>query len=296
MSISILKESLFQEQKLNFINTHLKAFEIEYLYPLEIFQDFVINNNGIFNIEASCKVEGDKLLSGRFLVFMQQPEINKRLAQILTFFHQVESRVGVKINYDLLDKFLGKSFDFSKVIRITTGVDLRENIADSSLKIHFILQNYPEKIETALALDGNNSMTLRWIALQTVSLIGFDFYLNGRSEIELYCQIREEQFQQPNIENFLKQTFPLSVLKPLKVSDLFYLGLSKDNADPVLYYHLKDQNYLLNYFSINDTAQKVHAFYQHQAILPTMWVGVVQGELENSRIENIRLYYYKFFT
>ncbi|QSJ16618.1 LynF/TruF/PatF family peptide O-prenyltransferase [Nostoc sp. UHCC 0702] len=295
MPTSIFQESLISEQKLHFINAHLEAFEVESLYPLEIFQDFVAKNNGISSIEASCKVEADKLLAGRFLVFVPQPKLEERLAQTLNFFRQVESRVDVKINYDLLEQFLGKSFDFSKIVKITTGIDLRENLADSSLKIHFRLDDYPEKIETALALDGNNSAALRWIALQTVPLIGFDFYLDGRSEIELYCELTEEQFQQPNIENFLKQTFPALVLKPLQVSNFFYVGLSKDNADPVLYYNLKGKKDLLSYFSINDTAQRVHAFYQHQAVLPEMWVGVAQRELENSRIENIRLYYYKSF-
>ncbi|MDM3859955.1 MAG: DUF5838 family protein [Aphanizomenon gracile PMC644.10] len=297
MPIPVFQKPLIQQQKLNFINAHLQAFDVEPLYPLEIFKDFVAKNNSISSMEASCKIEADKLLASRFLVFIPQ-DIERNLSEILTFFRQVESRVNVQINYDLLQKFLGKSFDFSKVGKITTGVDLRPNIADSSLKIHLRLDEHPEKmakIETALALDGNNSHILRWIALQTVPQIGFDFYLNGRSEIELYCELTEEQFKQPDIQTFLQQTFPPSVLQPLKVSQVFHIGLSKDNADPVIYYNLKDKKDLLSYFSINDTAQRVHAFYQHQGTLPQMWVGVAQRELENSMIDNIRLYYYKSF-
>ena len=63
----------------------------------------------------------------------------------------------------------------------------------------------------------------------------------------------------------------------------------------MLYYYLKNRQHLTNYFKINDTAQRVHSFYQHQDIEPTIVMGVTQEELEKTRIENIRLYYYKSF-
>jgi LynF/TruF/PatF family peptide O-prenyltransferase len=295
MMTSDIQKLLLRDRRLHFISNHRAAFEVEPLYPLEIFDNFVANFDGDCTIEASCKIESDKLIAGRFLIFFLE-QFEERLGKILDIFRQVESRADVQINYDLLHKFFGKSFDFSKVKRLTTGVDLRNNLADSSLKMHIVLESYPEKVDTALALDGNTSASLRSIELESVSLIGFDFYLNGRSEIELYTGLAEEQFQQPETQTFLKQIFPPPVLQPLKAADFFYVGLSKANAAPVLYYNLKEQKDLLNYFAINDTAQKVHTFYQHQAILPSMWVGVTQQELQKSRIENIRLYYYQKFS
>ncbi len=49
--ISTVQESLIREQKLHFINAHRQAFEVKSLYPLEIFQDFVAKNNGVYLIE-----------------------------------------------------------------------------------------------------------------------------------------------------------------------------------------------------------------------------------------------------
>jgi len=295
MITSDIQTLLLRDRRLHFIGSHRAAFEVEPLYPLEIFEDFVAKINEDCGIEASCKVESDKLIAGRFLIFFAE-ELEDRLAKILDFFRQIESRADVQINYDLLQQFLGKTFDFSKVKRLTTGIDLRHNIADSSLKIHMRLENYPEKVHTAWVLDGNSSAALPWVKLQAVPQIGFDFYLDGRSEIELYAELKEEQFQQPDTQAFLKQIFPLPVLQPLQAADIFHIGLSKANADPVLYYLLKEKKDLLNYFAITDTAQKVHAFYQHQATLPYMWVGVTQKELQQSRIENVRLYYHQSFV
>jgi LynF/TruF/PatF family peptide O-prenyltransferase len=296
---SATQTTLLNKQRLYFIKAHSQAFEVEpSLYPLEIFEDFIakLDDDSVISLEASCKIEADKLLAARFLAFINPP-FEKSLAQTLKFYRQVENRVGVRLNYDLLQQFLGESFDFSKVYRSTVGVDLRQNIADSSLKMHIRLKDYPEKIAMALALDGNHySDALRWIALQAIPQVGFDFYLDGRSEIELYVELTEEQFQQPQIRALLEQSFPPTVLKPLQVSDVFHIGLSKANTNPVLYYNLKDKKDLLNYFAINDMARKVHAFYHHQEVLAKMWVGVAQQELLNSRIENIRLYYYKSFV
>jgi hypothetical protein len=108
-------------------------------------------------------------------------------------------------------------------------------------------------------------------------------------------ELQEDDFFRPETINLVWRHFPDSVLKPLQGSSLFFTGLSKANNNPVLYYHLNNRQDLTNYFKINDTAQRVHSFYQHQDILPNMWVGTTQKELEKTRIENIRLYYYKSF-
>lgn len=294
MTSNLYPALLLKEQKLRFMRAHQEAFVVEPWYPLQLFEEFVSQIDAEVEMEASCKIEGDQLLAARFLIFFSE-QFKKRLAHILGFFLQVESRADVQINCDLLHQFLGKSFDFSKVKRLSTGVDLRRNLADSSLKMHIVLDNYPEKVDAALALYGDHSTALREIARQTVSLIGLDFYLDGRSEIELYTVLSKEEFQQPSTQAFLGQIFPPFVLYPLQATDTFYVGLSKANADPVLYYHLKNKKDLLNYFAINDTAHKVHSFYQHQTTRPSVIVGLAQSELQKTRIENIRLYYHQSF-
>ncbi|NCR28600.1 MAG: LynF/TruF/PatF family peptide O-prenyltransferase [Microcystis aeruginosa LE13-04] len=170
---------------------------------------------------------------------------------------------------------------------------IRTNLADSSLKIHIRIKDYPEKLQTAFVLS-NGAADSDYLS-EFVELIGFDFYFNGKSEIEIYTELQEDDFFRPETINLVWRHFPDSVLKPLQGSNLFFTGLSKANNNAVLYYHLNNRQDLTNYFKINDTAQRVHSFYQHQDILPSMWVGTTQKELEKTRIENIRLYYYKFF-
>lgn len=295
MIVAEIQKNSLKEQRIQFIRNHQQAFDVEPIYPLRLFEDFVMEVEGDCNIEASCKIELDKLIASRFMLFFkdQSQEWQKCLAQSLAFFQQVENRVGVQLDYSLLQKFLGHNFDFSKLEVLSAGLDLRTNLADSSLKIHIRIKDYPEKLQTAFVLS-DGAADSDYLS-EFVELIGFDFYFNGKSEIEIYAELQEDDFFRPETINLVWRHFPDSVLKPLQGSNVFFTGLSKANNNPVLYYHLNNRQDLTNYFKINDTAQRVHSFYQHQDILPNMWVGTTQKELEKTRIENIRLYYYKFF-
>ena len=295
MIVDVIQKDRVKEQKLQFIRNHQQAFDVEPIYPLPLFEDFVMSVEGDCSLEVSCKIESDKLIASRFLLFFKDKtqQWQKYLNQSLTFFSQVENRVGVQIDYSLLHQFLGYNFDFSKLTVLSAGIDLRNNLAESSLKMHIRIKDYPEKLDKAFALsdgaaDGNYLKDF-------VNLIGFDFYFNGKSEIEIYAEVQEEDFFKPETINLVWRHFPPSVLTSLQASDSFFVGLSKANNNPVLYYHLKNRQDLVNYFKLNDTAQRVHSFYQNQDILPNMWIGTAQKELEKTRIENIRLYYYKSF-
>ena len=255
-----------------------------------------MNVEGDCSIEASCKIELDKLIASRFMFFFKDKaqQWQKYLHQSLTFFNRVENLVGVQIDYSLLQQFLGSDFDFRKVTVLSAGIDLRSNLAESSLKMHIRIKDYPEKLDQALSLASNAEDLIS--VRPFLSLVGFDFYFNGRSEIELYPEIQAEDFAKSETQNLVWRHFPKFVLDPLEVTGSFLVGLSKANPNPVLYYNLKNKQDLANYFKLNDAAQRVHSFYQNQDILPNMWVGTVQKELEKTRIENVRLYYYKSFN
>ena len=183
MIADVIQKDRLKEQKLQFIRNHQQAFDVEPIYPLPLFEDFVMSVEGDCSLEVSCKIESDKLIASRFLLFFKDKtqQWQKYLNQSLTFFSQVENRVGVQIDYSLLHQFLGYNFDFSKLTVLSAGIDLRNNLAESSLKMHIRIKDYPEKLDKAFALsdgaaDGNYLKDF-------VNLIGFDFYFNGKSEI-----------------------------------------------------------------------------------------------------------------
>lgn len=304
MIVAEIDKERLKEQRIQFIRAHQQAFDVDPIYPLPLFEDFVRSVDGDCTIEASCKVELDKLIASRFLFFFKDPaqEWPSYLQQGLSFFHKVETQTGVRLDYSLLWAFLGSDFDFSRVKTFTTGIDLRrEALAESSVKVHFRIEDYLDRANRAIALSGEKFSFIEDFPQQSLAKyipqIGFDFYFDGRTEIELYFEVAKENFNDPTIVQYLWSKMPPMALAPLQDSSIFHLGLSQANASPVFYYQLeKYKANLLNHFRLNDTALRVYSFYRHQNTGDSGWVGVALEELEKTRIENIRLYYYKYFN
>ena len=71
MIVADIQKSSLKEQRLQFIRNHQQAFDVEPIYPLRLFEDFVMGVEGDCTIEASCKIELDKLIASRFLLFFK---------------------------------------------------------------------------------------------------------------------------------------------------------------------------------------------------------------------------------
>lgn len=288
---------LNSDAKLHSIGAHKKTFEIESLYPLNIFEQLVAET-GECGLEFSCKIERDQIYPARInLSYREDQNFADSFKQILSFFHQVAGRAGVKINYKLLQKFLGNNFDWSKVERLITGVDLRQDVSNSRLKLVIRIKDYPEKIETAAALNRDgDTQGFRKLLIYSVLVVGFDFYLDGRSEIELYPEIKKEDFQQIYVQQRLLEVLSPTALRPLEDCSVMGVGFSKANPNnKIIYYYLEEKNNFLNYFYPNDLARKVHAFYQQQPVSDGMWIGLPERELRGGIIQNINLYYNQSF-
>ncbi|MFM6731906.1 MAG: DUF5838 family protein, partial [Microcystis panniformis] len=59
MIVADIQKSSLKEQRLQFIRNHQQAFDVEPIYPLRLFEDFVMGVEGDCIIEASCKIELD---------------------------------------------------------------------------------------------------------------------------------------------------------------------------------------------------------------------------------------------
>ena len=308
---AVLQQNHLREKRLQFIRAHQEIFDVESVFPLPLFENFVVNAEGDCGIEASCKVEADRLIASRFLLFFDKIDEAvspaSKLAKVLNFFNQVENQVGVNVNCNLLYQFVEIPKCLSTATPISCGVDLRTTLSESSLKTHFRLDFLDQPVASILdlidfallqsSLD-NSSMELlntfdKYIPRhELIPQVGFDFFLNGFTEIELYLEITEEYFKHPQVWRALQDRFSEKILSPLERSDIFHIGLSKANTNPVLYYRLKNKNDFSEYFSPNTTAERVVSFYRQQATLPHMWVAASEQDLEKHKLDNVRLYYY----
>ena len=283
-----------QFQKIqHYISDHIRVFEIENVYGLDLFQSFVEKIEKIADgcfLEAGCKVETGQLYPARFTLGFKL-ENASQLQVVIDFFNQISLRTDIRIDYSLIEKFFTLDFDFIRMSDFMAGVDLRRELAESSLDIALTIKDYPEKQGLAIALAGKPvEPDIRALLIDRSLHIGFDFGFNGKSNIELYPYIGKYEWQQPDIQRRLMQVLSPEALAPLSICNKICVGLSTANSSRKIYYYLENFNDFLCYFPANDLARKVHAYYQQQPIR-SMGVCLLEGELQAQHIQSMNLYY-----
>lgn len=276
-------------KNLQFIGEHKNAFDLEYLYPLDLFEDLIAQVEPC-RIECSCKIEDDQLDPARFNL-----AINDSFAQkaqtFLNFFRQVETRVGVKLDYQPLHLFM-KGFNYNKVTQIMAGIDARTELAKARVKTWWAINNYPEKLETAIALAGSDSKALRMLLAMNNSLVvGFHLYLAGKSEVRLYPSVSREQFGKIEIQAQLAKILSTPALKLLEDSGAISLVL-KEDGDKILHYHVLPER--VNAFVDNlhqDMITRSHAPYRDKSKFLGCTVSLSEKELLAGCLKTINLYY-----
>nr|AZB51087.1 AcyF [Anabaena sp. UHCC-0232] len=271
---------------LRHINEHKQAFDIEYFYPLDIFENFAEQAQD-WGVECSCKIDNDRFYPARFNFFPNKFTFEE-VSLVFDLFRRVETRCDVKLDYQTIHKFLGNNFDFSKVTKIVTGVDLREDFSASRLKFWFWIDNYPEKLETAISLLGDRE-DLRLLYVNNSWLVGFDFYLNGKSTIELYPSMSKEESQKVDVKLKLAKVLSAPALNILDNFSSVLIGFTQTNQDRLIYGYLINPNEFIDNLH-NDIANRVHSFYRDKKVLNTM-ICFKEKELITGSLDNFNLYY-----
>ncbi|MEG4628119.1 LynF/TruF/PatF family peptide O-prenyltransferase [Microcoleus sp. AR_TQ3_B6] len=287
-----MKTLLESTNKLYYIGLHKRVFEVENLYSLDIFENFVeeiekTSKNCI--LESSCKMDRDKFYPARFNIGFDLQNV-EQINAVYNFFRQVEAGADVEVNYSLIQQFFLEDLDFSKITEFMVGVDLRQELAKSKLKLALTITDYPEKLKLAIALHGGLDETLQTLLVSNSLHLGFDLSLSGGSDIELYPNIFKHELQQPHIQQRLAKVLSTQALQPLPASLRFGVGLSKANAEKIVYYYLENFDDFLKYFAANDTARRVHAYYREQPV-KEMCVGLPESQLLAGTIQKMNLYY-----
>ena len=285
--------NLLESSKKNYyIGIHKRVFEVDNFYPLDVFENFVEQiekaSENCF-LESSCKIDQEKLYPTRFSIGFKLQNL-EQLNAVYNLFRQVEARADVRVNYSLIQQFFGNDFDFSKMTEFMVGVDLRRELAESKLKLSLTIKDYSEKLKIAIELNGGLDQTIQSLIVSNSLHLGFDLNLNGTTEIELYPCIRKQEFQQIDIQQKLANVLSPQALQPLAASSRMGVGLSKANAEKIVYYYLENLNDFLNYFNANDTARRVHAYYREQPVIE-MCVALPESELLAGTIQKMNLYY-----
>jgi len=289
-----------REQRLRFIRTHLDAFDVEPCFPLPLFEEAFLEIEGYCGIEPTCHVEGDRLFASDFQVATYEETWPRSLVDASKFLDKVESRVGVQINRNLLDQFSSLYINSSQIETNTIGIDLRPTLQDSLIKVYMHLhpgEGNEDLVMTALALDGANySAEVTEVLLKDGSLIGFNLFLDGRSNIEIWAISPGGKYQQRGnfgsyLAAYIRKHFSQKVISLFDVSDGIAASFSKQKTSPLLYFHFFDIKEIPKYFAFNSLGDKIYDFYQSLDCVTYATVYAREQDMESNRLNNYGFLY-----
>ncbi len=176
---SMFQHNRLKDRRLQFLRAHQDAFDVEPTFILSLFEEAVLGIEGNCSVEPFCNVEKNRLFAADFHVSNEGHTWPRSLTDAVKFLDRVETKVGVKLNRDLLDRFVAVHIDSHKIINNTIGIDLRQRNEDSCIKV-FMHLDYEEEagelVRTALALDGGSySSELLQVLLKSTIVIGLIF-------------------------------------------------------------------------------------------------------------------------
>jgi LynF/TruF/PatF family peptide O-prenyltransferase len=283
----MLQNNRLKDRRLQFVRTHQEAFDVEPTFPLRLFEEAIQEIEGSCCVESSCKVEGSRLLAGRYEVCNDQGSTwPQSLNHAFKFLDKVESRLGVSINRHSFEKFAAAHSGSRKILNNTIGIHLGSKLQDSSvmLYIHIEPDKDPEELaRTAIALDGGHySDELTQVLIRDTIVIGFELFLDGRSHMEL-CPGAPAQpgalgSRGKYLTPYIQKYFSHKVNSIFRESYILMPCFSKAYAMPVLLFLFKN-------------VKDIHGFCQSQDCIADAAVSVTEVELEKTRLENFCFYY-----
>lgn len=296
----MLQNNHLKDRRLQFVRTHQEAFDVEPTFPLPIFEKAILEIEGSCCVESSCKVEGGRLLGGRYEVCNDLgttwPE---SLTHAFKLLDKIDNQLGVRINRYSFEQFAAAHSGSRKIMNNTIGIHLGSKLEDSSVMLYIHIENDedPEELaRTAIALDGGYySDELTQVLIRDTMVIGFELFFDGHSHVKLGpCAPAvpgalgtRGKYLTPYIQKYFSQ----KVNSIFRGSYLLMPCFSKAYAKPLLFFYFTKVKDIPKYFLFNSLGDRIYDFCQSQSCIIDTAVAVTELELEKTRLENFCFYY-----
>jgi LynF/TruF/PatF family peptide O-prenyltransferase len=286
------------------MRAHQEAFDVEPVFPIPLFEEAVLEIEGSCGVEPMCHVQGDQLFAVDFQVSNEEHTWPSSWSNAVKFLDRVESKVGIRLNRGLLDRFVAEHMGSHKILNNTIGIDLRPKLEHSCIKIyiHIELEEDPEElVRTAIKLDGGSySVEMLQVLLKSSIIIGFNIFLNGYTNVEFWAASLGEQYKTSKFDRgkYLKYYIQKNLSPKVNLifgnSTLLAVIFSKEkNVEPLLVFHYEELKDIQKNFSFNSLGERIYNFCQSQDCITYGGVYVTERELEKDRLENFSIFYNK---
>ena len=160
------------------VRFHARAFDVPDSPWLRAFESLT-GAAGRATTEASCKVAKGVRHACRYNLFFHE-KTQDAYPRIRDYLAQGAEATQSQLDLRVLDQFVGGDFDFSRVSKVVTGVDLRPSLADSRLKdlvhVEWLRRTcracHAPPARRRFACAGSFCTTASWLASTSTSMDG----------------------------------------------------------------------------------------------------------------------------
>jgi LynF/TruF/PatF family peptide O-prenyltransferase len=270
------------------VEFHRDLFGVPGSAPLDTFLRLVERSEGC-TVESSCKVEAGHRYSARWNLFYHSSNMPAFASSVRRFLNEVADNLRLPLDFGSIDRFIGQDFDFTRLRKIITGIDLRPDLDTSRLKAWFMLARYPEAVARAIDLHGN-SVDVERLILHDEFLIGFDLPFGGGCGVKLYPDIRSHELKDPLVRGFLASVLSARALTAMEQCLWTHVYISRNHIGRVLQFHPTDPDGFVERYLDRRLAQPIHDVYRSTSLLD-MVVAFREADLENLPIRDFAIYY-----
>ena len=272
-----IQKYLFHKQTFN-IKDHLYLAEFEAL--LKASEDF--------SLERSCKLAGDKIFPARFILFYLGQDQTTSLGLIFKFFDAISHCPKVSLNRSLLNKLFDNKFELDKLYQVIAGIDYRENLRDSRVKVFFKIGDYSEKISQALMLHGCNEMILDLMPHDRL-LFGIDLFFSGETKIKIYLNFDHYDLTSAVVLNKLKKHFSEKIIGLINKCQALHITFKGKSFQRIIDFYPKNREAFIKEFNnrrLIDIDQKMKSTRYGKTGL----ISLSENEINKGIIKNANLY------
>lgn len=218
--------------------THRQKFSIKENIHLKLFEELLLRNHA-YELECSCKVEKEIIYPARFNLWFTNHQHEKNLQSILAFIEKVSELNKIEFSFDLFNKIYTQNIDLTRVCQLIAGIDYREKLQNSRIKIWSIIKDYPKMMDYVFSLSGSKA-ELESLCVNDELLFGLDFSFNGSSKLKTYLLVDEKQLKDPGIQKKMARHFSEKVQSLMFSSDRVHISVKPEHNNRVLHFLLKD--------------------------------------------------------
>jgi LynF/TruF/PatF family peptide O-prenyltransferase len=274
-------DCLSAAKNLEIVRRHAELFAVAATPELDGFLELVAGST-MSSTEASCRVQDGQRHAARFNLFLHgEPEPGYARARV--WLDRLASTTCVELG--LLDRLLGDRFHFARVEKVVVGVDLRADVGASRAKLWLMLRDYPEMVERALAMQGDDG-PVRSLLLHPAFLVGFDFHLDGETRVKLYPDVRPEELGDRRVLG----AFGAEAIAAMAQCSWTHVYCRGPGKPRILQFHPRQPDEFVGRYVAPDVAQPIHRHYAGAAMLD-MVVAIEEGELARGPARDVALYY-----